>query len=37
MQNYITILNREYEHYECDYGVEAEKAKHIEDCKMLKH
>ena len=36
MQNYITTLNKEYSHYECDLTVENEKVKHIEDCQMLK-
>lgn len=36
MQNYITVLNREYQNYECDLSVENEKARHIEDCQFLK-
>ena len=36
MQNYIATLNHEYVSFQCDLAVESEKAKHIEDCIMLK-
>lgn len=36
MQNYITVLNKEYYKYEEDPNVENEKLRHIDDCKNLK-
>jgi len=36
MQNYITILHREYINFEEDPNVESEKVKQFEDCKNLK-